>query len=158
VKRIKVSPDGFSLVFNGAEADLLASMATQLAELLDDVTDPTGDPALERLLPDGYRDSPVNAEEFRRFTQTELADEKVAAARTISDALKVRTPNGAAHVTLSRPEAVAWLRSLNDIRLALAARLGIVDDRFRPSFADNSYAIFAWLGQVQFALLRAVDR
>jgi hypothetical protein len=158
VKRIRVTPEGFGLVFTAAEANLLASMAEQLAELLDDVEDPTGDPALERLLPDGYRDNPVDAEEFRRFTQTELADEKTAAARSVADALKERTPKGSAHVTLSQPEAVAWLRSLNDIRLALAARLGIVDDSFRPSFLDNSYAIYAWIGQVQFALLRAVDR
>jgi hypothetical protein len=61
-------------------------------------------------------------------------------------------------VVLSNSEAVAWLRSLNDIRLALAARMGIVDESFRPNFADNTFAIYTWLGGVQFALLRAVDR
>ncbi len=158
MKRPKVTADGISLVFTGAEADLLARVADQLTELLDGVEDPTGDPALERLLPDGYRDNTADAEEFRRFTQTELVDEKVAGARRISDALAPRTAKGTAHVTLSHSEAVGWLRSLNDIRLALAARLGIVDESFRPSLADNTYAIYAWRGQVQFLLLRAVDR
>jgi hypothetical protein len=33
-----------------------------------------------------------------------------------------------------------------------------VDESFRPSFSDNGYAIYVWLGQVQFLLLRAVER
>jgi Domain of unknown function (DUF2017) len=157
VKRIKATPDGLSLRFSEAEADLLSSVAQQIAELLAGYEDRDGDPALERLLPDGYRDNAEDAEEFRRFTQTELVDEKVAGALSIVDALKPRTEKGAAHVLLSQGEAVAWLRSLNDIRLALGARLGIVDDESRPPL-DNSYAIYVWLGHVQFLLLRAVDR
>ena len=158
MKRIKVTPAGINLVFTGAEADLLASVAEQLSELLDGYEDRDGDPALERLLPDGYRENAEDAEEFRRFTQTELVDEKVAGARGIADALKPRTAKGMASVTLRHPEAVAWLRSLNDIRLALAARLGIVDEGSPPPLDDNGYAIYIWLGQVQFLLLRAVDR
>lgn len=158
MKRIKVTPDGISLVFDEAEADLLASVAKQLGDVLSGYEDHDGDPALERLLPDGYRDNTDDAQEFRRFTQTELVDEKVAGARSIADALKARTAKGAAHVTLSEAAAISWLRSLNDIRLALAARLGIVDESFRPSLGDSSYAIYVWLGQVQFLLLRAVDR
>jgi hypothetical protein len=157
VKRIRVTPEGISLRFSAAEADLLASVAIQIAELLAGADDRDGDPALERLLPDGYRDNAENADEFRRFTQTELVDEKVAAALSIVDAVKPRTEKGAANVLLSAPESVAWLRSLNDIRLALAARLGIVDEQSRPPL-DNSYAIYMWLGQLQFLLLRAVDR
>jgi hypothetical protein len=158
VKRIKVTPSGFDLVFSGGEADLLASVAEQLAELLGGYEDRAGDPALQRLLPDGYRDNVENADEFRRFTQTELVDEKVAGAHNIAEALRPRTSKGTARITLSKAEAAAWLRSLNDIRLAFAARLGIVDESSRPSFGDNGYAIYLWLGQVQFRLLRAVDR
>jgi Domain of unknown function (DUF2017) len=158
VKRIKSTPEGLSLVFSAGEADLLTSVAEQLTELLDGVEDPTGDPALERLLPDAYRDNADDAAEFRRFTQAELVDEKVAGARGIAGALTSRDAKGAAHVLLDPAQAVAWLRSLNDIRLALAARLGIVDESSRPRLTDNSYAIYIWLGQVQFLLLRAVDK
>jgi Domain of unknown function (DUF2017) len=157
VKRVRATPDGLSLRFTEAEANLLSTVAQQTAELLTGYEDRDGDPALERLLPDGYRDNAEDAAEFRRFTQTELVDEKVAAALGIVDALKPRTEKGAAHVLLSQPEAVAWLRSLNDIRLALGARLGIVDETSRPTL-DDGYAAFLWLGQVQFLLLRAVDR
>ena len=158
MKRPKVTPDGIRLVFNSAEAGLLSELAGQLAELLQGADDQVGDAALERLLPDGYRDSTDDADEFRRFTQTELVDEKVAAAQGIVVALLKRDAAGAARLVLSESEAVAWLRSLNDIRLALAARMGIVDESFRPNLADNTFAIYTWLGGVQFALLRAVDR
>jgi hypothetical protein len=158
VKRPKVTPEGIRLVFNSAEAGLLSNLAAQLAELLQGADDQVGDAALERLLPDGYRDSPDDAQEFRRFTQTELVDEKVTAAQGIVVALANRNATGTARVMLSTLEAVAWLRSLNDIRLALAARMGIVDESFRPTLTDNTFAIYTWLGSVQFALLRAVDR
>jgi hypothetical protein len=158
MKRPKVTPDGIRLVFNAAEADMLSNLADQLAELLDGAEDQAGDPALTRLLPDGYRDSPDDADEFRRFTQSELVDEKVASAESIVASLAERTSAGGVQVLLTQPEAVSWLRSLNDIRLALAARMGIVNETYRPDFTDNTFAIYAWLGQVQFALLRAVDR
>jgi hypothetical protein len=162
MKRIKVTPDGIRLTLNDTEAETLASVAGQLADLLGGVEDRVGDPALERLLPDGYRDNSEDADEFRRYTQTDLVDEKVAAARTIVDSLSARTDRGkgTVHVILSPTDAVAWLRSINDIRLALAARLGIADEYFRPEGDDDSYnyAIYVWLGQVQFVLLHAVDR
>jgi hypothetical protein len=162
VKRIKITPAGVRLTFNEAEAETMASVAEQLADLLGGVEDRVGDPALERLLPDGYRDNSDDAEEFRRYTQTDLVDEKVAAARTIVDALSASTDRGkgSVHVMLSATDAIAWLRSINDIRLALAARLGIADENFQPEGDDDSYnyAIYVWLGQVQFVLLHAVDR
>jgi Domain of unknown function (DUF2017) len=158
VKRVKVTPDGLRLAFNEAEAGMLVSVAEQTAELLGGFEDRAGDPALERLLPDGYRDNSEDAEEFRRFTQTELVDEKVAAARLIVDSLSTQPDKGVVRVTLSSADAITWLRSLNDIRLAFAARLGIVDESFRPAYDDDNYAIYVWLGQVQFLLLHAVDR
>jgi hypothetical protein len=158
VKRFKATPGGITVTFTYEEAEVLADLAAQLEELLGGQSDRLGDPALERLLPDGYRDSDEDAEEFRRFTQTELVDEKLAGARVVIESLSVRNSAAATQFILSSAEAFAWLRSLNDIRLALAARLGIVDDRFRPTPGDNDYGIYLWLGQVQFSLLRAVDR
>jgi hypothetical protein len=158
VKRVKVTPDGIRLVFNEAEAGMLVNVAEQLTDLLGGVENRAGDPALERLLPDGYRDNPEDAEEFRRYTETELVDEKVAAARLIVESLSAPRDKGIVRVTLSPADAIAWLRSLNDIRLAFAARLGIVDEDFRPERDDDNYTIYVWLGQVQFLLLHAVDR
>ena len=158
MKRVKVTPDGFRLVFTEAEAGILVSVASQLADLLDGFENRAGDAALERLLPDGYRDNSEDAEEFRRFTQTELVDEKDAAARLIVESLSAPADKGLVRVTLSAADAVVWLRSLNDIRLTLAARLGIMDESFRPEPDDDTYVIYVWLGEMQYLLLRAVDR
>jgi hypothetical protein len=158
VKKFKATPTGITVTFTHDEAELLADVARQLEDLLGGYEDRAGDAALERLLPDGYRDSAEDADEFRRFTQSELVDEKVAGARTIALSLTERAVGGLVKLTLSSSEAFAWLRSLNDIRLALAARIGIVDESYVPPVIDNSYAIYLWLGQVQYSLLRAVDR
>jgi hypothetical protein len=158
VKRVKVTPKGIRLVFNQSEADVLIDVAGQLADLLGGAEDRAADPALERLLPDGYRDSSADAEEFRRYTQTELVDEKVASAHLIVGSLSAPPTKGLVQVILTPADAVVWLRSLNDIRLALAAQLGIVDEDFRPQPEDDNYAIYVWLGNLQFVLLHAVDR
>ncbi len=158
MKRFKATTAGITVTFTHDEAEVLTDIARQLETLLAGCDDLAGDAALERLLPDGYRDNEEDAAEFRRFTQGDLVDEKVDGARTIIESLKARTAKGEVQLLLSAPQAFAWLRSLNDMRLALAARLGITDDNWRPAYDDNAYGIYLWLGQVQFSLLRAVDR
>ena len=53
------------------------------------------------------------------------------------------------------------MRTFTDIRLALATRLGIVDDT-SPIIVDEesqfTLTIYNWLAQLQYALVKAVDR
>ncbi|MDR3034322.1 MAG: DUF2017 domain-containing protein [Kitasatospora sp.] len=92
---------------------------------LSDSALPPDDPVLARLLPDAYPDDPAAAGEFRRYTESGLRSGKVAAARTVLDTL----PEDGGRIRLSLDEAQAWLRSLNDIRLALGIRLEVTEDR-----------------------------
>ena len=73
--------------FEAVEIDLLRLAATQLVDLLEAATtDPQSaisDPAFRRLLPDGYRDDPEAAAEFRRFTSDDLLAAKVRNARSV---------------------------------------------------------------------------
>lgn len=87
-------------------------------------TEAPADPALARLLPDGYREDPEAAAEFRRYTETGLREAKRAAART---ALTTLARGGRRH-RLHQDEAQAWLRTLNDLRLTLGTRLGVSED------------------------------
>jgi Domain of unknown function (DUF2017) len=87
---------------------------------------PPKDPALARLLPDAYREDPAAAAEFRRYTEPELRADKRRKAETVLDCL-ARIPNGG-KLTLSAAEAQSWLTGLNDLRLILGTRLGIVED------------------------------
>src|SRR5262249_11403403 len=54
---------------------------------LSDSALPPDDPVLARLLPDAYPDDPAAAGEFRRYTESGLRSDKVAAARTVLDTL-----------------------------------------------------------------------
>lgn len=90
------------------EADLLRTLAGQLAELLHNesaivatevdplealldfsgpTTEPT-DPVLARLLPTAYRDDDEAAGEFRRYTEGALRDSKARGAACIIDTLE----------------------------------------------------------------------
>jgi Domain of unknown function (DUF2017) len=117
------------------------------------------DPVLARLLPDAYRDDPEAAEEFRKYTESGLRSAKRAAARTVLSTL----PADGGRVKLSEDEAQDWLRSLNDVRLALGVRLGVTEE-FEEEWraldpADPRAAVlevYAWLGAVQDSLLHAL--
>jgi hypothetical protein len=120
---------------------------------------PPDDPAIARLLPDGYRDDPEAAGEFRRYTEQELRSGKVAAAATVLATL----PGEGGRVRLRRNEAEVWVRALNDVRLALGVRLGITED-YEHELTDepgtdprSAYLqVYDWLSFLQETLVRAL--
>jgi len=157
--------------FDREEAGILRHLAGEMLELLDRGTseDARNDPALARLLPDAYRDDDEAAAEFRRFTAPDLAGRKMDDARAITAALdagegsshaSVFAGLGEVAVRLEPPQALSWLRGITDMRLALAARLGIVDaDDVDPEDETGQAirAVYDWLGSVQDGLVRAID-
>ncbi|NQX17022.1 DUF2017 domain-containing protein [Rathayibacter sp. VKM Ac-2857] len=157
--------------FDREEAGILRHLAGEMLELLDRGTgeDARNDPALARLLPDAYRDDEEAAAEFRRFTAPDLAGRKMDDARAITAALDAGEGSGHARVfaglgevavRLEPPQALSWLRGLTDMRLALAARLGILDtDDVEPEDETGQAirAVYDWLGSVQDGLVRAID-
>jgi hypothetical protein len=127
---------------------------------LSDSATPPDDPVLARLLPDAYPDDPAAAGEFRRYTESGLRSGKVAAARTVLDTL----PEDGGRVRLSADEAQAWLRSLNDIRLALGVRLEVTEDRqamLERTGQGGAQAaglwIYDWLTLLQETLVEALS-
>ncbi|HEY5990560.1 MAG TPA: DUF2017 domain-containing protein, partial [Streptosporangiaceae bacterium] len=121
--------------------------------------EPPADPAIARLLPNGYRDDPEAAGEFRRYTEQGLRSGKVAAARTVLATL----PGDGGRVRLGREDAEVWLRALNDVRLALGVRLEITED-YEHELADDSgtdprsayLQVYDWLTFLQESLVRAL--
>jgi len=143
----------------GEEAIVTDSSQLEAMFALSDSATPPDDPALARLLPDAYPDDPAAAGEFRRYTESGLRSGKVAAARTVLDTL----PEDGGRVRLSADEAQAWLRSLNDIRLALGVRLEVTEDRDamleRASQGGSQAAglwIYDWLTLLQETLVEAL--
>ncbi len=181
---------GMTATFDPAEAGVIANLAGQVIELLRDrngaqVTDadplvselglggpsqPPEDPVLQRLLPDAYRDNPDDSAEFRRFTESALTSAKVANAETVLATLVAGgldlTDESATQVEieLGPDEVQAWLRSLTDIRLSLAVRLGIEteeDAMLLENSSDQALVamgeLYDWLGYVQETLVQALS-
>jgi Domain of unknown function (DUF2017) len=122
-------------------------------------TAPPEDPVLARLFPDAYGDDPEAAGDFRKYTEPGLRSGKVAAARTVLATL----PDSGGRVRLSAGDAEAWLRALNDVRLALGVVLGITEDYEHEltgaSVTDPRSAylqVYDWLTYLQETLVRAL--
>lgn len=151
------------------EAANLAAIVDQLAELLAETEgdDATTDPAIARLVPDGYRDDPASSDEFRRLTEGDLLDRRRADAalvlRTLERAgagprLEGMSEDDAGNpveVILDDAAVAAWLRVLTAVRLVLATRLGIDDDR--DDLDHPRYGVYNWLGYRLEHLLQAID-
>jgi len=148
-------------------------------EALMDFSGPTTapeDPVLARLFPTAYSDDEEAASEFRRFTEGTLRDGKArGAGQVIDDLEEAGLPDELTEshvdeglmidVELDEPAALTWLKSLTDIRLALATRLGIDDEEDQLRLASlpdddpqgQAYGIFDWVGYVQETLVGALD-
>jgi hypothetical protein len=144
------------LRLSAAERGLLRGLATDLDRMLA-ADDPGGaGAALGRLFPDAYPDDAPASAEFRRFTEGELLDGKRRNAAVVLGTLD--SPERRA-ITIPEPDAQSWLRSLTDLRLTLAARLGIEEDgdEGRISWRDPNRQVYMWLGYLQETLVRAID-
>jgi hypothetical protein len=152
-KFVRDESGAIRIVFTSQEAHVVINLTQQLLELLGDGSinadievdplfqmmglggseQPPDDPVLRRLLPSAYRDE-KSSSEFRRYTEHGLREKKRAHALLVYEAL---TPaddewsadqpieRGSIEISIAEQEAMAWLGALNDLRLALAVRLGI---------------------------------
>ncbi|MER7502338.1 DUF2017 domain-containing protein [Nonomuraea pusilla] len=114
------------------------------------------DPVLARLFPSAYEDD-QEASEFRRYTEATLRDGKRADAQTVLDTAEP------GRTELTADQAQAWMRALNDVRLALGTRLEVTeeihDELARMSEDDPRYPAFVtydWLTYLQDSLVRAL--
>ena len=147
-----IAPDGS----RGQPDDLLNWDAVLTG---DDQPQTPEDPVLARLLPDGYRDDPSAAEEFRKYTESSLRSAKQQAAQEMLDTL----PEAGGKIQLTHDQAHAWLKALNDVRLALGVRLGVTEEfeeqwaRLKPDDPQwTAFEVYAWLGAVQESLVQAL--
>jgi hypothetical protein len=172
VSSFTVEPDGtVTARFDVAEIALIGKLSTQLTELLMDRFDE--DPALQRMLPDAYPDDPEASAEFRRFTADGLVERKLANTSALLTSIGSATvagtavagtavadtasANSVATLRLDPPTVQAWLRSIGDLRLTIATRLGIEQDGDEGSPDDPMADLYDWLGYVQGSLVDVVN-
>ena len=135
------------------ERDLLRTLPGQLRDLLQ-----TDDPALERLFPTAYLgdddETRARNEEYRRLMRGDLLSTKLSSL----DVLEATVD--AEH--LDEEQLVAWMRSINDVRLVLGTRLDVSEDMDDEPFADDdpragAYGLYQYLGFLQEWVVRALS-
>jgi len=140
-----------------AEAGIVGLLLDQLEQLLAaDADDVAGDPVMDRLLPEGHRGDPELAADYRELTESSLRSGKTDDLAVVRATL----PEGGGEVRLDRDQAGAWLRSSNDLRLALGTRLEITEDTEPPDEIadeqDQQLAVYYWLTALQGSLVDAL--
>jgi hypothetical protein len=140
-----------------AEADIVGLLLDQLEQLLAaDPADSGGDPVMERLLPPGHASDPELAAEFRDLTEAGLRSGKSDDLATVRATL----PPQGGELRLDDEQARAWLRTTNDLRLALGTRLGVSAETEPPEDPTDEegsqLAVYYWLTAVQGSLVDAL--
>ena len=140
-----------------AEAGIVGLLLDQLEQLLAaDDDDVAGDPVMARLLPDGHRSDPELAADYRELTESSLRSGKTDDLATVRATL----PPDGGEVRLDLDQAGAWLRTSNDLRLALGTRLDITEDTEPPDEIadeqDQQLAVYYWLTSLQGSLVDAL--
>lgn len=169
--------------FEQQEAAVLRGLVSQLEDMLraraeeapqDELAELTGirtgqtespdDPVLSRLLPDFHRLDPDNptkesldsAAAMRSLHEPELLDLKVGVATVVLETL----PRDGGDVRLDFEQADAWLKALNDVRLALGTALDVTEDMPDELPEDAPRAphlgVYHWLTWVQESLIQAL--
>ncbi|MGP4000543.1 DUF2017 domain-containing protein [Streptomyces sp. 8N706] len=182
---------GAAVALDEVEISILRSLAVQLLELVgpgdlpvegedplatlfaEGPSEPPADPALARLFPDAYGgpdakpddEARALSSEFRRYTENDLRarkrDDAVAVIRSL-DALTVAGDGGAV-LKLGPDESRQWLGALNDLRLAIGARLEVTDEDsdelYRLPDSDPRKPMvmaYLWLGGLQESLVETL--
>lgn len=143
VKRVRGGR--FALRITGAERDVLRTLPAQLRELM---TGPEADanPDLRRLFPTAYPDDLEKAAEYDALVRDDLVAERLAAIDVMERTIDSER--------LSEEELLAWLSSINDLRLVLGTRLDVPEDLSeldvpRGDPRTQSLALYAYLSMLE---------
>ena len=142
---------GFDVRLGDDEREVLAGLLGQLADQLDDPTDPS----MHRLAPPAYADDPERDAAYQLLAGDELREKRrEAIATVVATASKPR---------ITEDEAWAWLRALNALRLVVGTQLDIDDDThdWDPAQATTEleaarWAVYGFASVVQQELVVAL--
>jgi hypothetical protein len=136
--------DRFRLRLSAKERDAVASFAGQLRQLLTS-EDPSSDQAVARLFPAPYEGDVLANLEYEQAHGNDLLLAKLEALDTVERTLS--------RDELTEDELLAWLGSLNTIRLVVGTRLDVTETSTYRDFADDEvssglfemYGYLTWL-------------
>jgi len=140
---IEAVRDGWRINLDVDERELLVRLMGELRELL------TGDQdhaLLGRLYPVAYPEDEEKEAEYQRLMREELVASRLGAIEAVTAALDPERTG-----SLTEGDTVAFMQSINAIRLVLGTMLGITDDDDDAAADDvdspehQLYAFLSWL-------------
>ena len=144
VAPIEAVKGGWRINLDTDERNLLLRLMAELQAL---ITGPDDNELLRRLFPVAYPEDEEKEEEYQRLMREELVASRLSAIESVS-----RTIDPAnAKVLLDEGETIAFMQSINAIRLVLGTMLGITDDESADAAdaADSPehhlYDFLSWL-------------
>lgn len=161
---------GITITLEAAEREVLRQLFDQMGQLLHELNaqetiDPleimlgmngstqiSDDPALARLFPDGYFDDEHASADFRRFTEQDLRQQKIAALSDVRENLNDRENP----TTVSAQQAQSWLKAINDLRLVLGTRMEITQENDFDS-DEPEVNLYNYLTYLQGTLIDALS-
>lgn len=143
---VRASGHGFVVDLGDDEAALVRRLLGELRQLVSD-PEPDGEARelLARLFPVTHPDDPDAEAEYQRLMRDELVASKLASFELVDSTL-------AGDGRLDEAGLVAFMQSVNSLRLALGTMLGVTDDpdaEVDPANEDSAeyhlYGYLSWL-------------
>ncbi|MFT5222105.1 MAG: hypothetical protein ACI867_000402 [Glaciecola sp.] len=152
---------GIRADFETFEIDLLIDLRDGIREALEHPN--MGDPAMQRLFPPAITDDDVEDAAVRLQFHDSLLESRLLGLDALADIFARAEPRrgGKHRVVLVEDEAPLFLGVINDLRLALAARIGIEHVKRRDLEDDDPRAggivVLDHLAWLQEQLVRLLD-
>jgi hypothetical protein len=135
---------GWRINLDTEERNLLLRLMGELQALL---TGPADHELLGRLFPVAYPDDEEKEAEYQRLMREELVASRLSAIESVSRTIEPAN----AKALLDEGETIAFMQSINAIRLVLGTMLGITDDESADAAEDRDspehhlYDFLSWL-------------
>ena len=149
----RIGPGRFAVRLSTQERDAVRTFAGQLRQLLTSES-PASDPAMIRLFPPALPDDVMGNLEWEQQHGNELLLGKLEALDVVDRTLDRQE--------LTEDELLAWLGSLNSIRLVLGTRLDVTEESTERDFEDDEEAsqlfeLYGYLTWLEGWVIQALD-
>lgn len=144
VAPVEATADGWVITLDAEERSLLTRLMGELRALL---TGPDDNDLILRLFPVAYPEDEEKEAEYQRLMREELVTSRLSAIDAVNAALDPERTE-----PLDEGETVAFMQSINAIRLVLGTMLDITDDESADDADDDGdspehhlYDFLSWL-------------
>lgn len=149
----RVGRDRFAVQLSAQERDAVRRFTMQLRTLLTS-ENPSSDDAVARLFPPALPDDVLGNLEYEQHHGDDLLLGKLEALDTVERTLDSDE--------LNETELLAWLGSLNSIRLVVGTRLGVTEESTGADFSGDEqtsemFSLYGYLTWLEGWVIEALD-